>query len=58
MGDVVDLILDGILCEACGCFIDGNASGYPRQCTDCRTATENDLKKRKNFYEKRIRDAK
>ncbi len=36
MAEVVDLILDGILCEACGCFIDGHASGNPRKCADCK----------------------
>jgi len=58
MGEIAEMVLDGILCEECGGFIDGCAAGYPRQCADCRTTTENDLKKRKNFYEKRIRDAK
>lgn len=35
MGETVDMILDGILCETCGALIDGEASGYPRPCEDC-----------------------
>jgi|tagenome__1003787_1003787.scaffolds.fasta_scaffold20938243_3 hypothetical protein len=58
MGDIAEMVLEGILCEECGSFIDGCAAGYPRQCADCEAAKKNDLKGRKNFYEKRIRDAK
>lgn len=49
MGDVVDLVLDGILCEACGCFIDGNASGYPRKCADCKIAKEGVMPAKKSY---------
>lgn len=28
-------ILEGIVCERCGTFIDGDAPGYPRPCEDC-----------------------
>lgn len=34
MGDVADMILEGILCEACGVYI-GDAVGHPRLCEDC-----------------------
>lgn len=34
MGEVIDLVLEGALCESCGCFI-GEAVGYPRECEDC-----------------------
>lgn len=41
MGDVADMIIDGILCEQCGVLIDGNISGYPRSCGYCEN-TENE----------------
>ena len=41
MGDVADMILEGILCEYCGVYIeDGEceleADGYPRLCSNCQ----------------------
>lgn len=36
MGDIAEMILDGILCEVCGTYIeDLEESGYPRKCEDC-----------------------
>ncbi|WP_438716217.1 hypothetical protein [Enterococcus sp. AZ109] len=35
MGEAVEMILGGLLCEVCGSFIDGEESGYPRTCADC-----------------------
>ena len=35
MGDVAEMILDGFLCQVCGCLIDGEELGYPRECEDC-----------------------
>lgn len=49
MGNVVDLVLDGILCEACGAFVDGNASGYPRKCIDCRSGNEIVMPEKKSY---------
>jgi len=37
MGDVAEMILDGVLCECCGMFI-GEGVGHPRDCKDCRRA--------------------
>jgi len=37
MGDVAEMILDGVLCESCGEFI-GEAVGHPRDCNGCREA--------------------
>jgi hypothetical protein len=37
MGEIAEMVLVGILCESCGCIVeDGYASGYPRQCEDCK----------------------
>lgn len=35
MGDAADLNLEGVVCEICGDLIDGEETGYPRQCEDC-----------------------
>lgn len=37
MGEIVEMMLDGTLCEACGVFLDGETPGYPRYCEDCET---------------------
>jgi predicted Zn-ribbon and HTH transcriptional regulator len=35
MGEVVEMILEGILCEQCGQYI-GRSIGYPQKCNDCK----------------------
>lgn len=35
MGDAADMMLDGVLCISCGGFIDGEETGFPRECEDC-----------------------
>jgi hypothetical protein len=35
MGEVAEMILEGILCEGCGELIDENAAGHPRRCAGC-----------------------
>ncbi len=32
---MTELMLDGVVCESCGSFIDGEATGYSRSCEDC-----------------------
>ena len=34
MGDIADMILEGILCEICGTFL-GDPIGHPETCDDC-----------------------
>lgn len=35
MGEIADMMLDGTLCEGCGCFIDfDGGDGFPRYCSD------------------------
>lgn len=36
MGEIAEMVLDGILCERCGSFIDGDSPGFPRLCSDCK----------------------
>lgn len=35
MGQAAEDILNGIMCERCGGFIDGEEPGHPRPCEDC-----------------------
>ena len=40
MGEIVDMMLDGTLCECCGSVMDDinsgvESPGYPRLCWDC-----------------------
>ncbi|MDF9845106.1 MULTISPECIES: hypothetical protein [unclassified Paenibacillus] len=35
MGEAAEGILEGIMCQHCGEFIDGEAPGYLRSCEDC-----------------------
>ena len=34
MGEIADLMLEGDLCEGCGCEM-GPGDGYPRRCRAC-----------------------
>ena len=35
MGEVTEMILEGILCELCGVYIDDDPPGVPRKCKNC-----------------------
>lgn len=36
MGEISEMMLEGILCQECGGYIDdGQADNYPRSCKDC-----------------------
>lgn len=35
MGEQADLILNGDVCEWCGCFFEDSGDGYPRHCEGC-----------------------
>jgi hypothetical protein len=35
MGEITEMVLEGILCDQCGVLVDGEVSGYPRRCEDC-----------------------
>lgn len=38
MGDIADMMIEGVLCEGCGIYIEGEPPGYPRRCKDCKPA--------------------
>jgi hypothetical protein len=40
MGDIADLMLNGLLCRTCGAYIDGDMPGYPRFCAACESEDE------------------
>lgn len=35
MGDMVDLMLVGVVCQYCGEMVDGEETGFPRPCEGC-----------------------
>jgi hypothetical protein len=35
MGEFADGLLNGLCCEVCGKYLDGEKPGYPRICIDC-----------------------
>lgn len=50
MGEITEMILDGILCEQCGCIIEDliptddseelfEGPGYPRKCKECNSCS-------------------
>jgi len=41
VGDYTDMILDGTLCQVCGCYL-GDGDGFPVTCTSCGGDWEDD----------------
>lgn len=39
MGEIAEMMLEGLLCEGCGVCIDGGAPGHPRKCGECANTT-------------------
>jgi len=52
MGDIADMMIEGILCECCGEYI-GNSVGYPRKCSYCMGESYEKNKKKHKFNKKR-----
>lgn len=36
MGEIADAMVEGLFCEECGAWIDGEEPGYPRKCDNCK----------------------
>lgn len=34
MGEIADMMINGLMCEGCGEFLDGNEPGYARYCSE------------------------
>jgi len=41
MGDLTEMILDGVLCQYCGAVTINGGKGYPQSCNEC---SDNDKK--------------
>jgi len=35
MGEIAEAMIEGLFCQFCGEFIDGEQPGYPRSCAGC-----------------------
>ena len=42
-----DYVADGLCCNVCGSYIDGEEPGYPRTCDDCLEYERQEKKKQK-----------
>jgi predicted Zn-ribbon and HTH transcriptional regulator len=38
MGDAAELVLEGVLCETCGVYLESAPPGHPRKCKECKKA--------------------
>lgn len=45
MGEVAEMITDGILCRKCQTVIDGVSAGYQRICTSCSSKGDRNKQK-------------
>lgn len=55
MGDISKLIMEGVICERCGCLIEDliqegtdellPGPGYPRLCDDCKGERKHGIRK-------------
>jgi hypothetical protein len=45
MGEIADMVIEGILCEGCGVYMDDEYYDAPRKCSDCQPTKS---KKKKN----------
>ncbi|BBN97473.1 hypothetical protein [Sporolactobacillus terrae] len=48
MGEIAEMMLNGLLCEQCGCLIDGEETGHPRKCEDCAKPKKRRKKAKRN----------
>lgn len=44
MGEISEMILEGILCQVCGCACD-KSYGVPQTCSDCKPKKKKKVKK-------------
>ena len=49
MGEIADMMLDGTLCECCGCYI-GSDAGFPQYCSDECAADRGALAQRSSTF--------
>jgi hypothetical protein len=52
VGEIAEMVLNGILCEQCGAYIaDGEEAGYPRLCATCAIAAEEEFEEKEDSTE-------
>lgn len=51
MGDIADMMLDGILCEQCGVYLHSDGPGYPVRCGSCKKGERTESIRQANGYE-------
>jgi hypothetical protein len=42
MGDIAEMMLEGILCATCGDFLKEEPSGFPEDCDNCALEAEDE----------------
>lgn len=45
MGDIADMMIDGMMCETCGEYL-GEGEGYPTQCASCKEENQEETKEK------------
>lgn len=55
MGEIAEMILEGILCQSCGAYIDDYYAGFPRTCGFCRELEKEEKRKGGRVNWKRTR---
>lgn len=58
MGEIADMMLEGVLCEGCGVYL-GEGGGYAQRCASCKRdeRESNPLKTNCTICKKRIKVA-
>lgn len=46
MGEIVDMMLNGDICDRCGAYLDGDGPGYPRRCKGCQKSEGGSMKQK------------
>jgi hypothetical protein len=47
MGETAEMMLEGILCQQCGTYIESESYGVPRYCSDCKPKNKSRMDKTK-----------
>lgn len=51
MGDTADMMIEGILCQQCGVYIDDSeAEGFPRNCSSCEPKRKKKMDNKYNDF--------
>ena len=53
MGDITEMMLEGILCQSCGDHLDDSDGDFPQSCADCKKEEKEFEQKRKHTNKRR-----